>query len=123
MTVRFNSWLSETETIDEVPYAVSAWSAIQDKPTSVAFRKSDGTTLAAQTVRLESDSSVSESEAGIGSSGPVRKTIIFGVLNHPTVDDTDVEEGYRFRHDGDMWRVVDVITNLGGVRAIAEVTG
>lgn len=122
--MNFNAWLTETEAIDEEPRAVRAWNHINDKPTSVAFRKPDGTTLDAQTVRLESDNSASESEA-VSGAAPVRKLVIFGVANHPDsgVADTDIGEGYRFVHQNDAYRVVDVIETLGEVQGIAEATG
>ncbi len=123
-----NAWLAAggdlaalpTET--EAQRAARAWRRIGDKPTSVTFKKPNGTTLAAQTVRLESDNSASlaESEAG---AAPRRKLIIFGVRNHATVTDTDIAEGYRFISGNDLYRVVDIITTLGEVQGVAEATG
>ena len=112
----FGSWLGAGGDLSAVPSdteaerAALAYARILDKPTSVAFRKPNGTTLDAQTVRLESDNraSLAESDAG---AAPVRKLIVFGVRNHPddSIADTDMDEGYRFVSGNDEYRIVDVI--------------
>ena len=117
-----NAWLADTEAIDEEHRAALAWRRIQDKPSSIAFKKPDGTTLSAQTVRIESDTSVSEAESASGT-GPRRKVIVFGVQNHATVSDTDVAEGYRFILNNDEYRIVGLIRTLGEIQAFAEATG
>lgn len=128
MTIDMSAWMGASGDLAAVPTAVEAeraaraWSRILDKPTSVAFRKTDGTTLAAQTLRLESDNSatLAESEAG---AAPRRKLVIFGVRNHATVADTDMAEGYRFVSGNDLYRVTDIILTLGEVQGVAEATG
>ena len=122
MGVNFDLWLSDTTAIDVNGRAAAAWNRINDKPTSVTFRKPDGTVLAAQTVRLEYDNRVSESESPAGQT-PVRKLIIFGVKDHATVTDTDVAEGYRFNYLNDAYRVVDTISTLGEIQAVCEAVG
>lgn len=114
--------LASVPTETEAQRAARAWRRINDKPTSVVFRKPDGTTLAAQTVRLESDNSASLSESEAGAA-PRRKLIIFGVHNHATVTDTNIAEGYRFVSGNDLYRVVDVIDTLGERQGVAESTG
>lgn len=128
MTIDFGSWLGVGGDLSAVPSdteaerAALAYARILDKPTSVAFKKPNGTTLAAQTVRLESDnrSSLAESSAG---AAPRRKLIIFGVKNHATVTDTDIGEGYRFVSGTDEYKVQDVIHTLGELQGIAEAVG
>jgi hypothetical protein len=120
--IGFSNWLTETSAIDETFRAVKAWNRINDKPTAVAFKTVAGTTLAAQTVRIESDNTVTESEGAAGQ-GPVRKVIVFGVQNHPIVTDTDMKEGYRFNYGNDQYRIVDVISTLGELQGIGEATG
>ena len=122
MGVDFSLWLSDTAAIPASGRAAAAWARINDKPTSVTFRKPDGTDLDAQTVRLEYDSRVSESESPAGQT-PVRKLIIFGVKDHDTVTDTDIGEGYRFNYQSDAYRVVDIIYTIGEVQAVAEAIG
>jgi hypothetical protein len=133
MSVDLATWLSGTDdpaedalaglaARSEVARAAAAWRRIVDKPSSVRFRTPAGTTLAAQTVRLEYDNAVGQSEAASGLAA-VRKVTVFGVRNHPTLGDTNVGEGYRFVLDGDQYTVVEVIKTLGEVQAIAEIAG
>lgn len=126
----FNLWLADAGTLAALPAnteaqrAILAWRAINDKPSSVLFRTAAGADLgAAQTVRLENDdvgTTTPETPAGIGA---LRRLVIFGVRNHPTVADTNIKEGYRFNLATDSYRVVDVITSLGEIQATAEATG
>lgn len=122
MGVSFDLWLSETTAIDTNGRSAAAWKRINDKPQSVAFKKTDGTVLAAQTVRLEYDSNVSESESPAGQTA-VRKLIIFGVRDHATITDTDMAEGYRFVYGGDEYRIVDTILTIGEIQAVCEAVG
>lgn len=122
MGVNFSAWLSDTTAIDANGRAAAAWKRINDKPTSIAFKKTSGTVLAAQTVRLEWDSNATESLSPAGQTA-VRKLTIFGVRDHVTVADTDVAEGYRFVYQGDEYRVVDTLLTIGEIQAVAEATG
>lgn len=127
----FNLWLTDTESIAESKRATLAWSRIQDKPSTVSFKTPDGSILAAQTVRVEvadrssmSTGSVGNRSSGIsGMTGASRTCVIFGVINHDTVADTVMEEGYRFILNNDAYRVVDVIVTLGSVQGNAEIIG
>lgn len=128
MTISLSAWLSDAGDLVGIPTATEqlraalAWRRINDKPSSVAFKTPAGVTLAAQTIRVESDSSASPatSEAGMA---PTRKVVLFGVRNHATVADTIVDEGYRFVGGGDEYRVVAIINTLGEVQALAEASG
>lgn len=115
----FGAWLDNDAAIASGRRAALAWRRIQDKPTSLTFRKPDGTTLAAQTVRVEYDNSVSEPQSEAGP-GATRKLVIFGVRNHDTVTDTDVKSGYRFVLNGKAHTVIDVVETIGEVQATAE---
>jgi hypothetical protein len=128
MTVSFDLWMSESgdlsgnATSTEGARAAAAWRRIQDKPTSVTFRKTNGTALSAQSVRLEWDDTATEAQSAAGVA-PVRKLVIFGVKGHPdeSIVDTNIAEGYRFVFQDDEFRVMDVIYTIGEVQAIAEV--
>jgi hypothetical protein len=130
MSIDFSGWLGNSNNLSSVPSdtaaqrAVRAWRRINDKPSTVAFKPKTGATLAAQTVRIESDNRATEAESAAGKV-PVRKLIIFGVRNHPdvTVADTDMKEGYRFVSGTDEYTVIDTIETLGEVQGIAEATG
>ena len=120
--VDLSLWLSDSEAIPAESRAAAAWNRINDKPVSVAFKKPDGTVLAAQTVRLEYDNVATQSEDVSGETA-VRKLTIFGVRDHSTVTDTDIGEGYRFIYQNDEYRCVDVITTIGEIQAIFEAKG
>lgn len=122
MGVNFFAWLSDTTAIDANGRSAAAWKRINDKPTSVAFKTTNGTVLSAQTVRLEWDSNASESESPAGVTA-VRKLIIFGVRDHATVANTNVGEGYRFVYSGDEYRVIDTLLTIGEIQAFCEVVG
>lgn len=92
------------------------------KPTVVVFRTPNGTRLAGQMVRVESDNTATPGESTAGSA-PVRKVIVYGVRNHPVDPDTDMREGYVFVYEGDEYKCVDVITTLGEIQGIWEATG
>lgn len=98
--------------------AILAWRRISEKPTSIVVKTSSGS-LAAQTVRIESDSRATDTKTVAGGS-PRRKVIIFGVYDHPTVANTNLKEGWYFNLGEDRYNIQDVIYTLGEVQAIAE---
>lgn len=108
--------------ISEAKRAANAWRRIQDKPSSVAFRKPDGTTLAAQTVRVEYDNRARVVESAAGAA-PSRTLIVFGIRDHATLTDTDMAEGYRFVTGNDEYRCVDILLTLGEIQGVFEATG
>jgi hypothetical protein len=126
--VTLPNWISgilkrprEREIIEQTR-ASQAWRRISMKPLSVVFRTPTGTRLAAQLVRVESDNTATPSESTAGSA-PKRKVIIYGVINHPTVPDVDMKEGYIFVYHNDEYRCVDIIQTLGEIQGIWETTG
>ena len=128
MSVNFDSWLAGSNYILPTPAettaerAANAWRMINDNPSSVAFKKPDGTVLAAQTVRLERDNRASLAQSAAGNA-PRANLIVFGVLDHPSIADTDMDEGYRFNANGDAYRIIDVIRTLGEIQGVAEAIG
>lgn len=119
----FNVWLTDTEAIAETERATLAWSRIQDKPSTVSFKTTTGAILGAQTVRIEPDDKATAEGSESGMTGHMRYCIIFGVINHDTVTDTDMEEGYRFVLNNDEYRVMDVLITLGSIQGNAESSG
>ena len=128
MSLSLSSWfgiasaLAPTPTATEAQRAALAWKRIQDKPTSVTFKNTAGTVLAAQTVRIESDSLArpATSEAGMTAT---RRVVVFGIRNHATLTNTDIKEGYTFILDNDEYRCVDTILTLGEIQGIFEAAG
>lgn len=123
-----DAWLADTGDLAALPTemeatrAALAWRRINDKPTSVTFRTPAGVTLSAQTVRIESANTASEamSDAGLA---PERYVIIFGIRNHATLTNTDMQEGYTFNYLNDQYRIIDTILTLGEIQGTAEARG
>ena len=121
----FNGWwgANRISRVNAERRAVLCWKRIQDKPSSVVFY--DPATEAAigvgaQTVRLEYEDDGRVVENMAEGQSPKRMLTVIGVRDHPTVTDTDVAEGYRFKVDGLNYRVMDVIRVPGEVQATAE---
>jgi hypothetical protein len=114
--------------INEAERAANAWRRIQRNPTSVVFVKPAVVTATtttpeaesdAQTVRISPDSRASMSESVTGMAAK-RRVVVFGIRNHATLADTDIEIGYRFRLDGESYRVDDIIKPPGEIQALCE---
>ena len=124
----YSQWLNGTlrtssqRSAEAARKAADAWQRINEKPLSVTFRTAAGATVAAQTVRVESDNSATPGESAAGSA-PKRKVIVFGVRDHADVADTDIKEGYRFVWAGDEYRCVDVILQTGEIQGVFEAVG
>lgn len=119
MGLNFGAWLADTDAIPAAYRASLAWRRINDRPTSVAFKKPGGAVLDAQTVRIEHLINLYQPQSAAGAAA-VRRCVLFGVRDHATVADTDVASGYRFVSGADEYTVVDVIETPGEVQALAE---
>lgn len=130
-----SNWLAGTNktaaqrTLRVQRHAAAAWQHINDKPAldndgNVGLRfKRNGVLLAAQTVRIDVNSSASpaESEAGMGAA---RKLTILGVKGHATVADTDVKKGDRVVLGVTEYTVMSVNDQqVGQIEAYAEAVG
>jgi len=119
----FDAWLglNELDNAGEIRLrANDAWVRIQQRPSSVVLlRGNPATAQAAQTMRVEHDSTLTESEGGGGKSSSQR-VYLFGVKGHRTVADTNIQRGYRFALGATQYRVVTVMDQIGEVQAIAE---
>lgn len=125
MAVNVSAWLGSgggTPTTQVQQRAALAWRRIQDKPSSIVFRKPNGVTLAAQTVRVEPGDGVGRAESPAGSA-PVLSAVIFGIRGHATLANTDIGEGYRFVLAGAEYTVIGVTLTLGEVQATAQAVG
>ena len=106
--------------IDEGTRAAAAWNRIQDRPTSVTLYRS-GSALGAQTVRIEySEASTSSERQGVAGQPSERQVIIFGVQDHPTVSDTNIQRGDLLKFEGATYKIVDVINLPGEIQAYTE---
>ncbi len=110
--------LNSGTVIEAGSLAVAAWGRISEKPSSITIKRGP-TTLATQTVRVEYSAAVREVPGGAGRSSQ-RDVIVFGIQDHPTLADTDMQRGDLFAHEGGKFRVVDVIFSLGEVQGRCE---
>lgn len=126
--ITLSNWMSGTlvtaqeRTLREQERAADAWKRINDKPLSIAFKNAAGTTLAAQTVRVEVDNRASESESAAGAA-PKMHVIVYGIRGHATLANTDIKEGYRFVYAADEYRCIDIILQIGEIQGIFEAVG
>lgn len=96
---------------------------IAERPSSITVTRA-GSTLSAQTVRIEVASQPSPM-TGLGGNVTTAETdiIILGYKNHLTVADTNLQRDDRFLYGGRMYNVVDVFANFSDrlmARARAE---
>lgn len=119
--MNFDHWVGSRRRIDTRSRAARAWARIQDRPAVVSIVRNADTTLAAQTVRIEpSDQrTIREVTGGAGTSG--RQTIVvFGVRDHESVADTNIDRDDTFQHGNKFYRVVQINLFPGEVQALAE---
>lgn len=100
-----------------VDRAVDAWKRINDKPASVVFKR-NGANLSAQTVRVELDNGGSR---GQNTGVRVQGAVVYGVKDHPTVADTDMQVGDRFRWAGKQYEIGVVVLTFGEVQGQATI--
>ena len=108
--------------IDEQTKASEAWRRICLRPIDVSFVTAAGTKLPTQTVRLESDN---RSMVVVGPSGtaPIRQLIIYGIINHASLPNTIMKEGYTFKYNKDTYVCKDVVETQGEIQGVWESTG
>lgn len=108
--------------IDEAARAERAWSKILRKPSQVLFERAGvitddapmtgPTTLPAQTVRVVKESRPREVRGEAGE-GIQLQCVVYGIRNHATLPDTDMERGDTFELDGDHY-VCDYVNLVPG---------
>jgi hypothetical protein len=101
--------------------AKRAWMRINDKPTEITIAR-DADDLEAQTVRVELSSSANDVNGEHAAPG-VQKCVVFGIKDHATLPDTDIQVGDRFEVDDVEYVVISIINTIGEIQAIGEATG
>lgn len=113
----FESWRG-----NERARAAEAWARISERPTTITIRRG-AETLEPQTVRVEFGDSAREDldvRRGLNVMPGVQRAVVFGVRNHPTVADSDIQRGDRFVVGATEFEVMAVIPAPGEVQAICE---
>lgn len=130
MTFDFDTWARGS--ILPSSRAESVWRIISRDPRSIVFIRQDddggpAVELAAQTVRVEHDNSARTVQTGISTTS-VQQVKVYGIRNHSTLPDTNIQAGDRFflglSEDADSPKSEYIVKELllppGQIQAIAE---
>lgn len=122
----FGAWLNakHDREYNAQSRAASAWNRILDRPTEITINR-NGTDLPVQTVRLEVPPT--PREIGVGGEPQLgllgKKTVIlFGIKDHPYLDDTDVQRNDRFVWQDESYDVTGVVEFPGEIQATGEIS-
>ncbi len=102
--------------------AADVWRRIQDQPSVISIRRA-GEALDPQTVRIEFSDQAREDldvRRGLNVTPGVQRAVVFGVRDHPTVADTDIQRADRFVIGATEYEVIGVIAAAGEVQAVCE---
>lgn len=116
----FSNWYqaNDLDVLSASERAVRCWMRIQDRASSIVIDR-DGSTLSAQTVRIEYGEQADPHRSDVAGAG-VRDVWVIGVANHPSVADTNIRARDRFALNYETYVVVDVISVPGEVQARCE---
>lgn len=124
----FDVWLERKNNVSETSRAISAWNRITDKPTVILVRRavdpqqSDlGVVTHEITVRIEYDNESDEYLTLPQGNNIMGEAIVFGVRNHPSVPDTDLQRDDEFTYFNKNFRIINFTETLGELQFLAEV--
>lgn len=121
--VDYIAWLQgqSSNRIDAVVRAIAAWDRINANPTTVTLVR-NGVEQDAQRVRLVYETRVSNADTTLPTTGAMTTLKLFGVCNHPGayIEDTHVQRGDVFLHDGNRWVVESTNTYPGEIHATCK---
>lgn len=107
--------------ITSVSRASRMWALIQRNSTSITIKRGT-TTLSAQVVKVVIENSGNDERVGESRSvSGLQDAIVYGVRDHASVADTDIEIGDMFVVNGDVHRVIGTTLIPGGIEARTEV--
>lgn len=110
--------MSKLGIISATSRAADAWRRISDKPTSITLVRDD-VAQAAQTVRIEYSVAFKEPSGGAGQLA-VGTATVFGINDHATLADTDLQRNDQFLVDDTIYVVQQVVKLPGEVQARCE---
>ena len=120
--MNINNMLQRGQSGQAAERANDAWGRIQEKPVVVTLVR-NRVALDPQTVRIEWNNSASNTtqESGPGGTSSKRFGTLFGLFNHATLPDTDVQRDDRFALADGQYRVMSVMNGVGEKQAAFEV--
>ena len=98
--------------------AATAWRRISDKPTVITIFR-DEAALASQTVRIEYGVAFRENTGGAGKVA-IGTAVVFGIVDHETRTDTDIQRTDQFLINSVFYRVTQIVSHPGEVQALCE---
>jgi hypothetical protein len=118
--INFNQWLAfnGSDLSDVETKATRAWIHINEKPTTIVVLR-DAVFLAAQTVRIEylrGSGSTNARDTGTKTTFDA-DVVVFGVRDHPSETDTDLQEGDRFVVDNREIQIMAIVKTDGEIQA------
>ena len=120
--VNFNAWRSSHKTsINPADRAVSMEVIAHRDLVSIVIERGDpAEELEAQTVRIEFDDTPPQQPTVPVTNLRVSRCIVYGVVDHPTEPNTDIQESDRFWRNGKQYEVKQIIRVPGQVQAQCE---
>lgn len=97
--------------------AERAWQRIQERPANIVIVRGKSITLAEQSVRVEYMSAERGVRGEDDSESSMRDIYVFGIQNHDTLPDTDIQRGDRFTFNDQIWRVDSLAYYPGQIQA------
>ena len=113
-------WYRSDGEINSSIRANRTWSMILREPTEITVYR-DGVARDAQTVKLtvDNDAKWVGGDKMVGKSTK-RELVIFGVVGHSTVVDTDLQTGDEFSFGKILYEIMDATLMPGGIQATAQ---
>lgn len=121
---QLNDWLGQVDgtlsPISAPDRAALAWRRINRNPSAITIRRGTAD-LPAQTVRLEANNDARRQDGMIVTVGRQYWTV-FGIRDHATLPDTDIERSDRFDVEDRTFEVIALLTPPGEIQAVCEVS-
>lgn len=102
--------------IDNASRAEATWRMIQRNPSTITLNRGS-VNIEAQTMRLTWGTIGDDSRNEAGGQQNDGRCVLFGVKNHPTVTDTNIQRGDRFAIGLVEYEVYEVLYLVGSVQA------
>lgn len=123
---RVDAWLTNSfplgAWVDDHDLGVDTAILISDKPTSITVVRA-GSSLAAQTVRIETLGGDRKVQTAGGVVHQI-DALVLGYKGHPTITNTDLQPGDRFKLEGRMFEVIALMPGLvDSLQALCSVKG
>jgi hypothetical protein len=110
------TWRNTTGLSDgflSIDKAVHTAITIAEKPVNITVVRSGASQSSAQPVRLEAMATPTQ-QSGEQFRGGEVDMLVTGYKDHPTIDDTDLRKGDRFKYNDQWYEVVEIYPEIEG---------